>query len=49
MDFKDYQHSLLIEEFNQNSEFVGFFWGGGCSVFILRLCFLKQTLPERHW
>lgn len=49
MDFKYYQHSLLIEEFSQNSEFVFFFFGGGCSVFILRLCFLKQTLSERHW
>ena len=44
MDFKDYQNSLWIEEF------IWKLWVGlGCSVFILRLCFLKQTLPERHW
>lgn len=37
MDFKDYQHSLLIEEFSQNSEFV-VFWGGGVVLSLFSDC-----------
>lgn len=39
MDFKDYQHSLLTEEFSQNSEFVVvvFFWWG-------LFCLYSQTV-----
>lgn len=46
MDFKDYQHSLLIEEFNQNSEFVVFF-GGGLFCLYSQTVFFETDSPRK--
>lgn len=46
MDFKDYQHSLLIEEFSQNSEFV-VFGGGGVVLSLFSDCVFWNRLSQK--
>lgn len=47
MDFKDYQHSLLIEEFSQNSEFVVFLGGEGLFCLYSQTVFSETDFPRK--